>query len=395
MSVDVHPDDSGGLRRHHETKSNLMTSMSTTKAPSPHHHSFPWLAFFATLGVFSLGHWLSAQTVKGLGELVPALELHHHPLLLALVAGGLLVPSSFWLYRAHHQCPRPKRGADRILQFLLGTVVLVTAFAVAVSVEHWLEHGPLHLGGHPFLFSLGCLGALMVMARVLQQLQLSLNRPRDVSAVLHLRQEGITPVEALIVFISTPTAGIRLEVLDDEEESGHALLHFPNERTVRLEGGVAALESDLAAISEAASTAGHLWNWQQLLRGVAVHPSLKKVILLGSRSGRGSHQHLELCRRLLKGYLPAGCEVVVHEPALEFTDFNELVDTLRGLILADLREMPRDRTAIDVTGGQATASIAGAATTMNLECVFQYVNTAAPWNVLTYDVVHEQGPHLH
>lgn len=125
------------------------------------------------------------------------------------------------------------------------------------------------------------------------------------------------------------------------------------------------------------------------------HPALRQVILIGSSGERSSHKDLSACAGFLQPYLPEVCQTTSFARPLDFTDFNDLVDALREILESDLGSLPKNRVAIDVTGGTATASIAGAATTMNRECVFQYVNTNAPHNILAYDVVHEHGQHLH
>ena len=360
------------------------------KHPSHSHdsHSFPWNYFSAALVVFCLGHWLGTVALRGVEQAIPPFE--HWPLLLAAFFLVILVGFSLLMRRAHHSCPRPRAWRDRAWQYSLALGVGLSAFFVAAGLEHWLQHGPLHLEHHAAWFTLGCVAALVCAERAFHHLQIRLERPRDIHPLLHLRQEAAEPVEGLILFVSTPTPGANLEVLDDTTTSGkHAVITFKDGKTASLQGA-GHLATDIEAI-----TAAGFWNWQQILRALQNHPALKQVILLGSESDKGSHLRLDLCQRFLAPYLPAGCEIKPHAQPLDFTNFNGLLETLRHIILHDFRALPMGRIAIDVTGGQTTASIAGAATTMNLDCVFQYVNTNKPYNVITYDVLHEGGPHLH
>src|SRR5262249_42770880 len=139
--------------------------------------------------------------------------------------------------------------------------------------------------------------------------------------------------------------------------------------TCSLKGEV--LVTDIAALH------GSRWPWQQLLRAIAPHRGLRKLILIGSKHGTetdkpGSFALLADCGKLLGRYLPAGCEVHLHPEALAFEDFNEVKRSLRGIISAEVRVAGEGAIAIDVTGGQATTSIAAAAATIGSEAIFQY-----------------------
>jgi hypothetical protein len=80
------------------------------------------------------------------------------------------------------------------------------------------------------------------------------------------------------------------------------------------------------------------------------------------------------------------------EEALDFEDFDSLLERLSSL--PPLRERP-SKVALDVTGGQKTTSIAGAAITLSSEAVFQYVQTSPPFHVHLYDAAWITPPHGH
>jgi hypothetical protein len=364
--------------------------MTTT----PHTHEKPGLPwnyikyFAAALAVFCLGHWLGTLALRGVEHSVPAFQ--KWPLLLSAVSLALLIAFSLLVRHAHHTCPRPQNWRDRSIQFCLAVGVLISAFFVAASVEHWLEHGPLHLGQHTLFFSLTCFLFLILAERLFRRLQQDLERPRDIRPLLHLRQEAAKPLEAMILFISPPNQAFELT---PDQGGSHAVVKFTHSGDCLLHGA-GHLEADILELSREMKEREY-WNWQQLLRALRGHSQLRQVLLIGSVGEKGSHQHLEACKAFLRPYLPEHCAITHETPPLNFVRFNDLVDALRHLILKVLKTMPKSSIVIDVTGGTATASIAGAATTMNLDCVFQYVDTNKPNETLTYDVLHEHGPHMH
>lgn len=362
----------------------------TTSPQSHEKHTFPWSYFYAALSVFCLGHWLGSLALRGIEKTVPA--FHHRPLLLTGVSLSLLIGCSVLMRLAHHACPRPKVWRDRAWQFSLALGVLMTAFFTAVSLEHWLEHGPMHLADHATLFAALCFLLLIVAERVFRRLQQRLERPRDIRPLLHQRQEAAEALEALILFISPPNHPVEL-LPQNAADHHHAAVRLPQSGERRLKGA-GHLETDIAELGRDLQPREY-WNWQQLLRALRGHQALSRVVLIGSAGEGGSHVHLDTCANFLRPYLPPTCSIAKHAEALAFTDFNTLVGALRSIILETLDFLPKSRVGIDVTGGTATASIAGAAATMNLDCVFQYVDTNKPHETRTYDVLHEHGPHMH
>jgi hypothetical protein len=134
------------------------------------------------------------------------------------------------------------------------------------------------------------------------------------------------------------------------------------------------------------------WNWKQLIRAIEPHiGSVQRVYLVGSRNsdGTGSYTQLENCSRLLKFYLE-NTDVLPVTAAVDFEDFNAVVELLRNVIAGEKKRGTKEGDiAIDVTGGQKTASIAGASITFNSDVVFQYVQTTGDQpKVYLYDLVY-------
>ena len=136
---------------------------------------------------------------------------------------------------------------------------------------------------------------------------------------------------------------------------------------------------------------GKRWNWHQMLRGIMPHQNkLKQVYLIGSKDEgdiKGSYNAIKYAALLIKYYLPR-VEINKCETPIGFEDFDELMQSLNNAINS-LRELgySEKEIIIEVTGGQKTTSIAGAAATLNNQVTFQYVQTNRPYTVLTYDVV--------
>lgn len=135
------------------------------------------------------------------------------------------------------------------------------------------------------------------------------------------------------------------------------------------------------------------WNWQQLMRGILPHVStLQVVYLLGSDGpGSGSFQYLDYAEELIKQYLPEVSVKRFGRPVDFEGDFEGLVDCLGQCIQEIQREcgICEKDIVIDITGGQKTASIAGAMVTLNTRVTFQYVSTTDPSKVRAYDVTVE------
>jgi hypothetical protein len=150
------------------------------------------------------------------------------------------------------------------------------------------------------------------------------------------------------------------------------------------------LQKDLAALDAFKHPS---WNWKQILRAIEPHMGIvQRVYLVGSvnSDGSGSYKHLVACARFLRVYLIT-TEVIPIGRGIDFEDFNAVVESLREVIAAEKKRgrLKENDMAIDVTGGQKTASIAGASIVFNSDVVFQYVqsDTAQP-KVYLYDLVY-------
>lgn len=365
-----------------------------TPSHSHNSHRFPWDYLAAALAVFCLGHWLGSLVLRSIQKALPA--LHHWPLLLSGVSLAILGVCSLQLRRLHHRRPRPQGLRDRAVQFGLSLAVLLAAFIAAVSLEHFLEHGPLHLADHPVIFASGCVVLLIPLEGVLHHVRQRTEYLVDVRPLLRQRSAADkapdSELQALILFVSPPNHPIT--VFEPKQGAFHAEVSFNQSGKRGLKGGRENLERDIEELSSTLENKEY-WNWQQLLRALRGHDSLRRVTLLGSEGPNGSHRHLTTCADFLRSYLPKGCVIQPHEAALDFRDFNILGQTLREIILHDLEFPATKNVGIDVTGGTATASISGAAATMNLDCIFQYVDTQLPYHTLSYDVIYHHGPNIH
>lgn len=136
-----------------------------------------------------------------------------------------------------------------------------------------------------------------------------------------------------------------------------------------------------------------LSNWQQLARAIYHHHNagvLQKVILLASKKSRdvfeasagqnaGSPHPETFFDALLNDDAPPGRRVKI-EVAPGNVDFEDLTSSVTALqqAIKNSGVEPRD-IVIDVTGGQKTASIAGALVTLDKrDLIFQYVPTGGP-----------------
>jgi hypothetical protein len=131
------------------------------------------------------------------------------------------------------------------------------------------------------------------------------------------------------------------------------------------------------------------WSWQQFLRGIRPHiNTLEMVYLVGSSGESGSFQSLGHAANLLASY-KYDVKIELHPEPVDFENFVNLQKAImRGadlMIKGDLRIHEED-VIIDVTGGQKTTSIAGAAVTLSKSVAFQYVQTNKPNEVIEYDL---------
>ncbi len=189
----------------------------------------------------------------------------------------------------------------------------------------------------------------------------------DFQAVRTLSQRPARPHQGLVLLLSPPSLPL--------EDDG------PGFRV----GGVALTGTDLDADVEALSAVR--WSWQQLLRALRPHrDSLRHVYLIGSGGHRGSFAHLPDAERLVRAYLP-GAAVHRVACAVDFEHLGELQECVAAAVSLLLEKgLRKEEVMIDVTGGQKTASIAGAVITLNSNVTFQYVQTNPPFEALEYDL---------
>lgn len=158
------------------------------------------------------------------------------------------------------------------------------------------------------------------------------------------------------------------------------------------------LESDIKKLNELDEF--DRWNWQQVMRAVNRHKSeLKTVVLIGSKDNKnmrgetrkGSWHFRDDAERLIGHYL-VDVEIRKVEEKIDFQDFKAMSSCLKKQIdWLKKQGYSDDDIIIDVTGGQVTTSIAGAAVTMRSQgLTFQYVTTNPgsddKENVLAYNV---------
>ena len=164
------------------------------------------------------------------------------------------------------------------------------------------------------------------------------------------------------------------------------------------------LEKDIEAI-ELHKKTHPLWRWEMPLRGIRTHLGvLKTVTFVCSRESIEQKQwFLDICERyeqlknvtfylLVKGHpylVPASSEVLDPAQGFDFKSFDELSDAMWRLLkrLRKQKILERD-IMIDFTSGQKVTSVVAAAITFNREIKAQYVQTNAPWETLSYDVIH-------
>jgi hypothetical protein len=202
-----------------------------------------------------------------------------------------------------------------------------------------------------------------------------------------LSRQEVVGRKCLILFVSTQTEIESRKLIDASTNLSDPIW----QGTTQGKWEKVILTGDLAKDVNVLNTLPRPWNWQQLLRAIKPHvATLKRVYLLGSKDekGRGSHHELGSCKKLLQRYLHA--EIILEEEWVDFEDFRAVVALLDKVIKTEKKKQTADKEiVIDVTGGQKTASIAGASVTLNSDAVFQYVQTAGdPPKVYEYDVIY-------
>lgn len=198
------------------------------------------------------------------------------------------------------------------------------------------------------------------------------NLPR-LFGVRSLSRTECEPRRAMILLLSKPN-------LRPEEDT----FDFP--LTLRSTGEQATLKGDRLN-EDIAELDKVWWNWQHLLRAILPHLSkLQHVFIIGSDGENGSQKDVEHARKVIKQYC-SSADVKATEKGVDFENFYDLVECLQKTIDEYLKnELEEDDITIDVTGGLKTASIAGAAATLNRHVRFQYITTTPPYRCWSYDI---------
>ena len=204
-----------------------------------------------------------------------------------------------------------------------------------------------------------------------------------------LSQHECDPHKSLILLVSTPDSKIRLD--NDSRK-----LLFSDETEIQLTDD---LGKDIDKLDKLLrEKPSYKWNWQQQMRAIKPHivdsrKQLLRLHLIGSTGDGGSLEHLDSCKKWLKGYLP-GVNITKDKSGVDFNDFNAVVQHVQKIIDEQKKEgkgkekLTDKDIVIDVTGGTSMASIAAASTTLNTRVTFQYVQTSPPREVHAYDVAY-------
>jgi CRISPR-associated protein (Cas_Cas02710) len=168
----------------------------------------------------------------------------------------------------------------------------------------------------------------------------------------------------LILFVSTPTRDLPLVFGRHGPEVGGVIL------------GASDVDKDTKALADTVDGSGRkqFWNWQQLLRAISPHKDkLDFLYLFGSVESQGQ---IRQAARLLKPYLRDRHTILLSPAGVDFEDLDAVMAGLKDAVSwLEARGLPRREILIDVTGGQKTASIAGALMSLNNRVNIQYVQT--------------------
>lgn len=147
-------------------------------------------------------------------------------------------------------------------------------------------------------------------------------------------------------------------------------------------------------------TAPH-WSWQQMLRAIEAHPHVERIYLIGSQGGSqgdsaaSSCEHAALAGELIRTYRPSVSIDIRPRPGqgVDFEDMSALLDEIDSILdHAGQQGYEESDVMIDITGGQKTASIAGALATLHRSALeFQYVSTHAPYRIIRFNASTERG----
>jgi hypothetical protein len=206
----------------------------------------------------------------------------------------------------------------------------------------------------------------------------------------NLRQIPVQPTPVLLMFLSTQSPG-------GFSAASTWPLHLPPENPANSD--VILSGADLAGDVAGMRAKNPKWNWAPILRAIAAHrTALERIYLIGSadiQGKAGSWMEFALCETIIKHYRPhvevlfprkgePGCD------GIDFENFEQIHRYVARIVHSEERRGIKHRQiTIDITGGQKPTSIAGAAATLNLQTVCQYVQTSRPYDVFSYDLHYE------
>ncbi len=149
------------------------------------------------------------------------------------------------------------------------------------------------------------------------------------------------------------------------------------------------------------------WPWEMPLRGIRHHLGrLESITIICSKESIGQLKFfLEICDEYdeLKGVkfyslarndnnkdqlFEIRPDYDIHAyKGYAFEGFDQVVYAMR-ILLAEFggKGHPHDEIMIDITSGQKPTSVVAAVMTVNLDIKAQYVQTNAPWKVVSYDI---------
>lgn len=372
-------------------------------APARSRDAFPWGFFLFAIGALVSGHLLAADLRQRLYEGWPWLKANTWLMTFVLLPAALTYSARriFW-DRLRHE-----------LRVVDALVVVLAGNWVSLDLHEYWHHLPL-----PAVWSLAILGAAFLgtavgahfLRKVLETFK-SLERTPTVERVAK------KPIKGLVILVSPPTwvpdvdsPGDGWAARIEPEEGKESPAKSAGSKLPPVE-----LPKDLAMAIEALNRLPRPHNWQQILR--AIQPlcdRLEHVWLVGSkgnpppdavkphrqaRPADGSAVYLDVCRKLLRHFLPAAVTIHAYAPddAVDFEDFKALKEYLMERAPAPIKRLHAHELAVDITGGIKIASVAGAVLTLNDESVIQYVQTGANGKMepFIYDLRRDNAPELH
>lgn len=263
-------------------------------------------------------------------------------------------------------------GSKEVLLVFLGTL----CFAIGSS---WISESIdlKELSFDVSMFSIG-LSVSVIGA------YLAIHFGRKLLPITTLRQrDEPRPHKVLLMFVSTANP------LPKKTDNGWML---------EKEGKIVKLEPSLDEVIQQKIN-GVPFPWQQLLRAIKTHqkegsPRVEAVYLIGSGDiceGKGSHGQLNTAVEFIRFYFPElkKIEGRPRDRGIDFENMNEIISLLNNLVNEAKEDGYQEKDImIDITGGQKTASIAGALVTLHhSELEFQYVGTNAPYVTKSFNAI--------